>query len=807
MFVKVLLTRNTKAIDMAFTYHVSKEFESIIRKGHKVIVPFGKGDSLQEGYVLELTDQAPVHKTKDIYQIIEDVFLTLKQLEGIQWLRDTYLCTYSEAIQVFVPPGSRLIKKVTYEMSKDFEATSENQEKIYQLIKEGPVDEEVLKNTQLMSTALSLLKSKKIKKKVNFQQKVKTTYKKIVLCHLEKKDLEDALSQLSKVAVKQSRVLEFMTEVSAYPYTDLARELNINKSTLKPLVKMGYITFADQEVMRRPEGIRGGVSKFKFPLSPAQNQVFQQVACNFNKDKKFLLQGVTGSGKTEVYMALAEKVVASGKQVIILVPEIALTPQMVGKFYKRFGHNIGVVHSKLSMGERFDQYNSIMSSDIKIVIGARSAIFAPCNDLGLIIIDEAHESTYKSDSNPRYNTLEVAEFLSSQNNVPLLLASATPSVTTYFQTHSTYDLLKLDQRFNQKPLPKVHLVDMKEELIQGNKTIFSELLSEKIEDRLNKKEQIILFFNKKGFASFVSCRNCGYVVKCPRCDVSLTYHHASQESKCSYCDYKIKIQSHCPVCKSSYFKYFGSGTEKVESLIKERFPGAKVARLDSETTSKKGSLEAIISSVENQEVDILLGTQMVAKGLDFEKVTLVGALSADMSLNIPDYLASEKTFQLLTQVAGRAGRGALEGEVVIQTYTPEHFAIQGSVSQDYDAFYREEIKIREAYAYPPFVELANLVIVGPNEKRTIDSAFNLHRELKRFIKKGLSEEAVEILGPNPCIIQKINHKYRWQIILKFDKMDLERLRNIIHYVCIKHKKQVVTSDVYIGINMSPLNLL
>jgi len=791
---------------MAFTYLVPEDLQGLVSVGQKVIVPFGQGNSLNEAYVLACHVDKDRGRIKSIHQVVEGHKLSSKQVEGIEWVRKTYLCTYSEAIQVFVPPGSQLIKESRYKLIKPFAVKSPQKKALSDLFKEGDLEGRLADQAGLIPTLKDLKKTGHVKEVISFSQKIQPVYYTFISLNFEADKLEVMVDQLSKRAKKQSEVLRFMAQAQVCKLADLVK-MTGSRSSVMTLVDKGYLRSEKILVHRQPQALKDQVELSKNDLSGQQGTVYQDLVAHLDHHKKFLLHGVTGSGKTEVYMAWVEAVLSRGKQVIILVPEIALTPQMVGKFYKRFGQNIAIIHSRLSAGERYDQYNLIASGQVDIVIGARSAIFAPVDNLGLIILDEAHEASYKSDANPKYGAVEVAEYLSEREGIPMVLASATPNISHYYQIDGDYQLLVLNQRFNKQALPYVHLVDMKDELVQGNKSIFSELLLEKIQDRLDKKEQVILFYNKKGFASFVSCRTCGYVMKCPKCDVALTYHHRQQATSCPYCDYRVRVKERCPECSSGYFKFFGSGTERIEGYLKEIFPQARIGRLDSESTSKKGSLEAIIKAMENKEIDILLGTQMVTKGLDFENVTLVGALSADMSLNLPDYLASEKTFQLLTQVAGRAGRGTKTGEVVIQTYTPDHYAIQAAVSQDYDHFYHEEIQVREAYDYPPFVDLASLTIVGPDEKRTMDSAFNLHREVQRFIYKRFSPDQLQILGPNPCVIQKINNKFRWQIILKFDKMDLDLVRNIIHYVCITHGDKVVTSDVYIGISMNPLTLL
>ncbi|MBN2796731.1 MAG: primosomal protein N' [Clostridia bacterium] len=806
MYTKVILTQNNKAIDMAFTYKVPESMLENLRIGSRVIVPFGVGNRLIEGFVLELSELTEFEEPKDIYQIIEGFSLTELQIQCVKWLKETYLATYDEALSTIIPSGIKLNKTEYYTLIKPFEANSKQQVLLKDYLNE-PVTDVILNDLQLMNTARALVHKGYIKKEVVFKQEIDTQYKKVAYGLIEEGQLEDALSKISSRASKLRQILSFIIEVKQCDVNILNRELKATASQLSKLEALGFIEVKEQEKFRQPDQVKQLFKTEKFSLSHAQNEVYEKIKFHLNQHKKFLIHGVTGSGKTEIYMTLAEEVVKQGKQVIILVPEIALTPQIVKKFIKRFGSDIAIMHSKVSQGERYDQYRAILSGEINIIIGARSAVFSPCENLGLIIIDEEHENSYKSESNPKYVTEEVATYLTEKAGVPLVVASATPSISTYYKKDEDFELLSLNTRFNQHPLPEIHLVDMREELNNGNRSMFSVLLLDKIQERLEKKEQTILFYNRKGYATFVSCRNCGYALKCPNCDIALTYHQQNNEAKCSYCDYKIQVSKTCPECDSGYFKFFGTGTEKVEDLIQEVFPEARIGRLDSESTSRKGSLESIIEDMEQQKIDILLGTQMVTKGLDFKNVTLVGALSADLSLNMPDYLAPEKTFQLLTQVAGRAGRGDKKGEVVIQTYTPDHYAIESAIHHDYKQFAEMELAIREAYGYPPFMEMVSIIITGEKEEQVIPSAHNLYRELERFIYKRLNKEQVQILGPNPALFQRINSRYRWQIILKFDKMDLVLIRNIINYICIKHRDQVVMPDVYMNINIRPLSLL
>ncbi len=802
MYAKVILTKHSKAIDMAFTYKVPDQLYNKLIVGQKVIVPFGMGSNLTEAFVVEITNATEQKRLKKIHQIVHGFYLTENQVAMIKWMKETYLCTYSEALNTMVPSKTKLIKNVTYSWHGD---VLKGYEDIFALMDKA-VDETEIVSLGLQNRVRTLIKKGYVKKYEFFKYDMKTQYKNVVYkqAHM---NYEEASKLVSKSATKQLKILKFIYEVGQCDVSLLNRELKCTKSIIDSFIKKDLVLLTSQEKFRQPEILSHVHELRKHPLNEAQESVYDAVIAGLHTNKKYLIHGVTGSGKTEVYLTLSEEIIKRGQQVIILVPEIALTPQMVSKFVKRFGSQIAIMHSKVSAGERYDQYRSIQEGLVNIIIGARSAIFAPCPNLGLVILDEEHEGSYKSDSNPKYHTAEVAEFLSDRLSIPMILASATPRLATYQKIGETYELLELLTRYNGQKMPPVHLVDMREELEAGNRSMFSELLIEKISDRLEKKEQVILFFNRKGFSTFVSCRSCGYALKCPRCDIALTYHHRDKSAKCSYCDYHIKVPDVCPECKSKYFKFFGAGTEKVELMLHELFPDARIGRLDAESTRLKGSLEALIDQVEKHEIDILIGTQMVTKGLDFKNVTLVGTLSADMTLNLPDYRAPEKTFQLLTQVAGRAGRGEKHGEVIVQTYVPDHYAIAASVNHDFYSFYDEEMKIREFYSYPPHKSLVNLVISSENEKNVIDSAHNLCHELTRFLHMRLDEETVEILGPNPALFQKLNNKYRWQIILKFDKMNMVLVRNILHYVCIQHKDKVVRHDVYINININPMSLL
>lgn len=517
---------------------------------------------------------------------------------------------------------------------------------------------------------------------------------------------------------------------------------------------------------------------------------------------KFLLHGVTGSGKTEIYMHLVEDMIKNDKDSIILVPEIALTPQMVERFKGRFGREITVYHSRLSDGERYDEWLRVKAGKVKVAIGARSAIFLPFKNLGLIVIDEEHEISYKSESNPKYDTREVAEMLCDVKNCKLVLGSATPSIETYQRcSNKEIELININKRADNALMPEIEIIDMRQELINNNKSIFSTRLYEGIKERLDKSEQVILFLNRRGFSTFVSCRKCGFVFKCDSCDIALTYHRQSGEMACHYCGRRQKVPHICPNCGSKYVKFFGTGTEKVEQEVKKYFPQARTIRMDFDTTRKKDAYETIYNDFKNGHSDILIGTSMVAKGLDFKNVTLVGVIAADLSLNFPDFKSGERTFQLITQVAGRSGRGQKKGEVIIQTYSPQNYSIKFAASGDYLSFFNEEIKLRSIMQYPPFSSILLINLSSKNENVLIKSIQNIGVKLKTIFKMN---KTVTILGPVPCEISKIKDMFRWQIVIKgeINNVVSNNIKKTV-YDCLEN----VYNDIRVNMDINPNSLL
>lgn len=596
-----------------------------------------------------------------------------------------------------------------------------------------------------------------------------------------------------------NKIINFIKQNQGkFSKTQLNKEFNFSLSSLNTLIKYEFL-ISEEEVVNRYNDRT--YKNYEEKILNHKQQEAVNTIINSNK-KKFLIHGVTGSGKTEIYMNLVKSMMKESKDSIILIPEISLTPQMVERFKGRFGKDVAIFHSKLSDGERFDEWMRVKMGKVKVAIGARSAIFLPFSNLGLIIIDEEHEGSYKSDSDPKYNARDIGDLKSDIEGCKIVLGSATPSIETYYNaTRGQYTLITLNERADGAKLPFVKLVDMREELMSNNKSIFSNSLYEALNHTLNNNEQAILFLNRRGFSTFVSCRKCGYVFKCRNCDISLTYHNYSSNLTCHYCGAKQQVVNTCPRCKSKYVKYFGVGTEQLEEQVKKVFPQSKTLRMDFDTTRQKNAYENIYNRFRSGKANILIGTQMVAKGLDFPDVTLVGVIAADLSLNLPDYRANERTFQLITQVSGRAGRGKKSGTVVVQTYSPDSFSIRYAVENDYLSFYKEEIEIRRSMNYPPFSKILAINLSSEDESLLIKSIQNLGNKL--HLKLDINDK-IQMLGPCPCGVSKIKNLFRWQIIIKGDLNTeiLEDIKNMVY-----NELNSVYSSIRIGIDVNPNNLL
>jgi len=576
---------------------------------------------------------------------------------------------------------------------------------------------------------------------------------------------------------------------------DLTKE-GFSLSSVNTLIKHGFLSVMSENDYRyNIEEYEDYKAK---KLNAEQEYAVEKIR---SRPGTFLLHGITGSGKTEVFLELIRENIEKGYDSIVLLPEISLTPQMIERFKGRFGKDITIFHSRLSDGERYDEWHRVKNGKVKIAIGARSALFLPFKNLKMVVIDEEHESTYKSEMNPKYNAKEVAELMMEKNHGQLVLASATPSVESFHRAQDgEIELITLHERATSGVLPSMEIVDMRDELLSGNRSIFSRALLEKMKERLERKEQIILFLNRRGFSTFVSCRACGYVFKCENCDISMT-HHRDNSLMCHQCGARKYLPKTCPACQSKYIKQFGTGTEKVEESVRKFFPDARVMRMDRDTTRQKNSYEIMYNDFKNNECDILIGTQMISKGLDFKDVTLVGVLAADLSLNMPDYRASEKTFQLITQVAGRAGRGDKPGEVIIQSYSPDNFAITSAQAHDYDGFYKKEVEMREALNNPPFSSLFYVVFTSENEELLIKNTQYIGELLRKHLTK---YDNIILLGPSPCMISKIKNNYRWQVLIKgeiHEETALE-IKNLI-----QNEMKSIYKDMKVSMDLNPNSMM
>jgi primosomal protein N' (replication factor Y) (superfamily II helicase) len=763
----VIVDVPAKQTDRAFDYLIPDEWLETIKPGMRVIVPFGPRKI--QGFVTGIKAQSDFNKLREICEPMDlEPVLNQELLELGDWLTETSLCFKIYAFQAMLPAAlkAKYEKKVRLSSGVTIDELPLQLQEIFNndaaikwddAIKSGlvPILQKEAANGHL--EVIYEVKEKVRKKKVKF-----------VIPRLPSRELEAAQNSLQQNAEKQKKVLNYFIQNSEpIELRHLLSQVNISAATVKALVEKGFLTEQDMEVYRDPYENRTFKRTEPLPLTNDQQGAIVPIleAIENKLHQVFLLYGVTGSGKTEIYLQSIQEVIEKGREAIVLVPEIALTPQMVNRFKGRFGNLVAVLHSGLSAGEKYDEWRKIQRKEVSVVVGARSAIFAPFENLGIIIIDEEHETSYKQEEMPRYHARDVAIERARKNNCLVVLGSATPSLESFARAQkSVYQLLSLPNRMNKRPLPAVEIVDMREELRAGNRSMFSRKLFELLKERIDRKEQSVLFLNKRGHSSFVMCRDCGYVMNCPNCDISLTYHKVKEQMKCHYCGFESNVPSQCPECSSDYIRYFGTGTQKVEDELGKILPEAKVIRMDVDTTGKKGSHERLLKEFHEGKADILLGTQMIAKGLDFPNITLVGVLSADTMLHLPDFRSSEKTFQLLTQVSGRAGRHELPGEVIIQTYTPEHYSVELAGTQDYDRFYQQEMMMRKARHYPPYYYLA-LITISHEQLITVVSATE---KIAAFVRSRISNHAV-VLGPAASPIPRINNRYRYHCLIKYKR--------------------------------------
>ncbi len=799
----VIVDVPAKQTDRAFDYKIPSHLKGVIFPGMRVVVPFGPRKI--QGFVTGLKAVSDFQQLKSILEPMDlNPVLNQELLNLGEWLTEKTLCYKISAFQAMLPAAlkAKYEKKLVMAENADRKLLPE---KVCTLFQNA---EEITWDDAVKGGALPLLQKEASNGNIEiiYQVKERVKKKKVkqVFAAAPSKELADYLQNLPGNATKQKEVLEyFLQEEGSVDQKELFSLLGITSSTLKGLLQKGLLCQKDVEIYRNPFGDREFERTEPLSLTEEQRKAIIPILNSIedNRHETFLLYGVTGSGKTEVYLQSIQRVLEDGKEAIVLVPEISLTPQMVKRFKGRFGDQVAVMHSGLSAGEKYDEWRKIQRKEVKVVVGARSAIFAPFENLGIIIIDEEHETSYKQEENPRYHARDVAIKRAENHNCPVVLGSATPSLESFARAQKgVYHLLTLENRMNNQALPAVDIIDMREELREGNRSMFSRKLLEKIKDRLGKKEQIVLFLNKRGHSSFVMCRDCGYVINCPHCDISLTYHRYNQQMKCHYCGYEASVPNACPECESEHIRYFGTGTQKVEEELAKILPEAKVIRMDVDTTSRKGAHEKLLDQFQEGHADILLGTQMIAKGLDFPNITLVGVLSADTMLHLPDFRSSEKTFQLLTQVSGRAGRHELEGEVIIQTYTPEHYSIELAGEQDYDKFYDREMMVRKIHRYPPFFYIS-LVTVSHEE---LMKAVSVTEKITQYIQSKLSAESI-VLGPVASPIPRINNRYRYQCLIKYKREP--ELGQTLKKILDNYQQEISAGGLTVSIDLNPYILM
>ncbi|MGN7386867.1 primosomal protein N' [Sporosarcina sp. SAFN-015] len=779
MIAEVIVDVSAYPIDRPFDYAVPGRLETVIECGSRVKVPFGPRKVI--GYVTRLKAESDIEgkKLKKIDELIDlDPILSSELLSLAKKMAKETLSYEIDALQVMLPAAMR----AKYEKFISIEKPDEIADAQFLMFLNGRTRIPLKQITD--SAILKLVKDYSEKGIVTVDTAIsqQTKVKKVRMIQIgDIAKLMEILGKIHPNAKKQAELIRWMIDHAgeSMEAAKLLNDSDVQNPVLKAIIEKGGAVEAYVETYREPDAPKLLDTPIPLQLTMEQQTALDKVktAADSGKTETFLLHGITGSGKTEVYLRAINHVLDQGKEAIVLVPEISLTPQMTARFQERFGSLVAVMHSGLSAGEKYDEWRKIHRREVKVVVGARSAIFAPFENIGIIILDEEHESTYKQEDTPRYHARDVAIWRSEYYGCPVILGSATPSLESYARaTKGVYTLLELSKRAKSQSLPAVTVVDMRDELKEGNRSMFSVQLAEAIRLRLEKKEQTVLFLNKRGFSSFVLCRDCGTVVQCPNCDISLTYHRANESLKCHYCGHEEPVPLVCPECESEHIRFFGTGTQKAEEEITKLFPEARVLRMDVDTTRQKGAHERILRQFSEGKADILLGTQMIAKGLDFPNITLVGVLAADTTLHLADFRAAEKTFQLMTQVSGRAGRHDLAGEVFIQTYSPDHYAIELSKTQHYETFYNLEMSARKQYGYPPFFYITLVQFSHEDLLKVADFA----EKGTRYLKSSLSPETV-IIGPAAAAISRVNNRYRYQCLIKYKKEPklIETLQQLI----------------------------
>lgn len=815
---KICVSNINFLADKEFTYKIPPHLLSAVRVGSRVVVPFGRGNRKKEGVVTQIFSEECTMPLKSVSEALEgDFFASEDNIELARYISKKYYASLYDCISLMLMPGSGVKFTELATLLKEDVTEEEIQnglaKKIFLFLKNGNGEISYAQleksfNSKDFKRAFSYLCEKgivsKTQKSVVQAQRTVQTAK---IC-ASQGELDAFFELYGKKAKAQCRIIEVLTDMGEIPVTDLIAFCGASRASIKALEEKGLVEIASKEVKNDVFGEEKTVKNEKPVLNYEQKNAVNTIL-EKRKEKKFcefLIKGVTGSGKTEIYLELCESIVNEGKTAIILVPEISLTPQIRQRFFRRFGSLVAVLHSALSTSERREEWKKIKNGEVKIVVGARSAVFAPFDNLSMIIIDEEHETTYKSENSPRYDAKDVARFIMKKNEGTLILASATPSVCTYYRAvQGETGYITVNKRYNETPLPYVSVTDMKEELKSGNHGVLSNELVTKLEEARDNGKKSILLLNRRGYSTFVSCRDCGYVVKCPKCDVAMTYHSTDARLKCHYCGNTVPVPVRCPECGRSSIRYFGTGTQKLEEELYKIFPESKIIRMDNDTTNTKMSHERLLKRFKNEPSSILIGTQMIAKGLDFRDVSLVGVVAADSTLFVGGYIGNEKTFSLITQVCGRAGRGDEQGYAVVQTYQPDHYAIMAAKTQDYEKFYENEIVFRKNMKYPPFCDIINIIFTGKDGGKIFDCADGIKKYMTKAVD-GHNERRhyIAMYGPVPCSVAKIKDKYRFHIMIKCT--EAKNIRTSL-FEALSNLMKTASSDISVSVDVNPVNFI
>lgn len=763
---QVAVENTSYSFDMLYSYAIPEELQGSITAGMRVAVPFGRGNYRRIGLVFSVENGSADKLKSLLFAVDSEPCISDELLKLCVWLRENTFCTYFDAFRAILPPGLSFSLKTHYCANDGYTGDLTDKERAFverlRAAADGIARDEVISSCtdsgKLLRVLLekgAIIESDELKRRVGDE-----TTRLVRLAEPE---------EMPKLTPKQKQVLEFVEDSEAASIKEICYACCVTSAVIKRLVEKGVLEMYEQTVFRTEPTEEASENPSDIVFSAKQQEVFDGLRelMNAPEPKCALLRGVTGSGKTSVFIRLIDEAVKKGKTAMMLVPEISLTPQMVGKFRRLFGGEVAVLHSSLSLGERADEYRRIKTGKAKIVIGTRSAVFAPVQNLGIIVIDEEGEGTYKSENAPRYHAREAAKQRCFAHNAFLLLASATPSLESYYNARNgRYSLFELDERYNNAVLPDVYIVDMKEEARNGNHSAFSMPLINEIQTNLDRGEQSILLLNRRGYHTSVRCASCGATAECPNCAVPLTFHKANGSVICHYCGFAHRLEQTCSKCGSRYMMMKGTGTQRIEDELSEIFPRARILRMDADTTSTKNAFESKFKAFADGQYDIIVGTQMIAKGLDFPNVTLVGVLKTDNSLYAGDFKAYERTFSLVTQVVGRSGRGGRKGRAMLQTFTPEHYVLNLAARQDYPAFYEEEIKLREAMLYPPYCDIVAVTFSALQDDKCEAAARKFIQIVTESPEVKENKIPLRILGPARCAAAKINGRYRYRLIIK-----------------------------------------